>query len=55
VSNHEPNSTSAPYWKYAKPAVALHWVLAVLIACLLGIGWYMMSIEDDPGSEFFPS
>jgi cytochrome b561 len=27
--------------------------LAVLIAGLVGIGWYMMSIEDDPGSDWY--
>jgi cytochrome b561 len=40
-------------WRYARPAVLLHWILAVLIASLLGIGWYMMSIEDDPGSDWY--
>jgi cytochrome b561 len=38
-------------WRYAAPAVLLHWLLAVMIASLLGIGWYMMAIEDDPGSD----
>ena len=40
-------------WKYATPAVLLHWVLATLIMGLLGIGWYMMSIEDTPGSDWY--
>lgn len=53
MPNHELNSTGANDWKYAKPAVLLHWVLAVLIAGLLGIGWYMMSIEDEPGSDWY--
>jgi cytochrome b561 len=40
-------------WKYGAPAVLLHWLLAVLIASQVGIGWYMMSIEDDPGSDWY--
>jgi cytochrome b561 len=40
-------------WRYAAPAIVLHWTLAVMIASMLGVGWYMMSIEDDPGSEWY--
>ena len=53
MSNHEFNSIGSTDWKYAKPAVILHWLLAVLIASLVGLGWYMMSIEDDPGSDWY--
>lgn len=38
-------------WRYAPVAIVLHWLLAVLIAGQAGLGWYMMSVEDDPGSE----
>jgi cytochrome b561 len=38
-------------WHYAPAAVALHWLLAALILCQVGIGLYMMSIEDDPGAD----
>jgi cytochrome b561 len=38
-------------WRYAPPAVALHWLLAVLIAGMVSLGWYMHSIEDDPGAD----
>lgn len=53
MSNYKVNSTAEADWKYAKPAVFLHWVLALLIVSLVGIGWYMMSIEDDPGSDLY--
>ena len=53
MSNHEFNSIGSTDWKYAKPAAILHWLLAVLIASLVGLGWYMMSIEDDPGSDWY--
>lgn len=39
--------------RYAAPAIFLHWVLAVFIFNMLGLGWYMMSIEDDPGSDWY--
>lgn len=53
MSDDELNSIGAADWKYARPAVLLHWVLAALIASQLGIGLYMMSIEDDPGSDWY--
>ncbi|NDP64550.1 MAG: cytochrome b [Polaromonas sp.] len=31
----------------------LHWTLAVLIVGMVALGWYMMEIEDDPGSAWF--
>jgi cytochrome b561 len=37
-------------WRYAPAAVALHWLVAALIVFMAGLGWYMMSIEDEPGS-----
>lgn len=40
-------------WKYKQPAIWLHWVSAILIIGLLCVGWYMMSIEDDPGSGWY--
>ena len=38
---------------YAPIAVFLHWVLAILFVALIGLGWYMMSIEDEPGSGWY--
>ena len=38
---------------YAPIAVFLHWVLAFLFFVLIGLGWYMMSIEDEPGSGWY--
>lgn len=39
--------------RYATTAVALHWLLAILLVGMIGVGWYMMSIEDEPGSDKF--
>jgi len=46
-------STAAANWRYAAPAVALHWILAVLITGMAAVGWYMVSIEDQPGSDWY--
>jgi cytochrome b561 len=43
-------ATAQAAWRYGTPAIILHWILAVLIACMVGVGWYMMEIEDQPGS-----
>lgn len=39
--------------RYAPIAIFLHWALAVLIIGMIGLGWYMMSIEDTPGSSWY--
>ncbi|MDQ2987844.1 MAG: cytochrome b [Pseudomonadota bacterium] len=52
--NKTTATTAAPArWHYAAPAIILHWTLAILIATMVGVGWYMMYIEDQPGSERF--
>jgi cytochrome b561 len=38
---------------YAPLAVLLHWTLALLIIGMIGLGWYMMSIEETPGAGWF--
>ncbi len=45
-------STSTP-WRYSTPAVFLHWVLAALIAFMAALGWFMMTVEHEPGGERF--
>ena len=36
--------------RYSYPAIFFHWMFAVLIPVLIGLGWYMLSIEEDPAS-----
>lgn len=38
-------------WRYAPLAVALHWLLAALIVVQATVGFYAVSIEDDPGAD----
>ena len=46
--------TSLPaIWRYSRPAIFFHWVLAALIPFQIGLGWYMLSIEDTPGSAAY--
>ena len=50
----KPATTSNEPLRYSYTAVALHWLLAILLIGMIGLGWYMMSIEDEPGSgQFF--
>lgn len=42
-----------PAWRYATPAMLLHWLLAVLVAILVTVGWYMLSIEEEPRSAWY--
>jgi cytochrome b561 len=54
MKNDMPNSLPATReWRYATPAILLHWLLALLIAGMATLGWYMMSIEDSPGSDTY--
>jgi cytochrome b561 len=46
-------STSTFSWRYSRTAIALHWGIALLIAFMAALGWYMMSIEDAPGSGWY--
>lgn len=48
------NETPAPaVWRYGMPAIVLHWLLALLIAFMAGLGWYMMTVEHDPGGTWY--
>lgn len=42
-----------PAFVYSRTARALHWLMALLIIGMLPLGWYMVSIEDDPGSDSY--
>ncbi len=44
---------STIHWRYTGPAIFLHWLLAFLIVGMVMLGWYMMSVEHQPGSEVF--
>ena len=39
--------------RYGYPAMFFHWGLAVLLQVQIGIGSYMLSIEDQPGSGWY--
>jgi cytochrome b561 len=54
MADHGLNSAGTNVgWRYATPAILLHWALAVLITSMVAVGLYMMSIEDDPGSDWY--
>ncbi|MGE0485795.1 MAG: cytochrome b [Gammaproteobacteria bacterium] len=40
--------------KYTRTAMALHWVVAVLVFSLFGIGWFMVDLPQGPArGEYF--
>lgn len=45
--------TQKPKAAYTVTARGLHWLMSVLIVGMLALGWYMMSIEDEPGSDWY--
>lgn len=42
-----------PEGKYSGPAIFFHWAIAILIPVMVGLGWYMLSIEKQPGSPWY--
>lgn len=40
-------------WRYGGAAVTLHWVIALLLPVMAALGWYMMSIEEETGSNWY--
>lgn len=40
-------------WRFSSFAIGLHWGSAAVLALLAALGWYMMSIEDDPGAGWY--
>jgi cytochrome b561 len=38
-------------WRYTTHAIVLHWILAVLIVFMAGLGWWMMTVEHEPGGR----
>jgi cytochrome b561 len=48
----QPTDALTP-WTYSKLAITLHWLVAVLLVAMVSLGWYMMSIEDEPGSGWY--
>jgi cytochrome b561 len=49
--DHRTNAP--PNWHYATPAVLLHWAIAALVLTQVGLGVYMMAIEELPGSAWY--
>lgn len=40
-------------WRFDTISKLLHWTIAVLLVGLVCVGWYMMSIEDQPNSGWY--
>ncbi|HVZ43401.1 MAG TPA: cytochrome b [Ramlibacter sp.] len=42
---------SPALWRYGTPAIVLHWALAALIVFMASLGWWMMTVEHEPGGR----
>ena len=40
-------------WHYSRVAIALHWLIALLIVTLLALGWYMTSLPKGADSGWY--
>ena len=48
----DDSQAQTPSNRYGYPAVFFHWTLAILLPALIGLGWYMLSVEEDPASAW---
>jgi len=46
-----PTMQASTPWRYSTPAIVLHWLLALLIVFMAALGWWMMTVEHEPGGE----
>ena len=46
-----PQAVPTVGWHYDRFALALHWLSAVLLVFMTGLGWYMMEIEHTPPAK----
>lgn len=46
-------ATAAPAWLYGLSAAVLHWAMALLLVVMGILGFYMVSVEDEPDSVWF--
>ncbi|MBY0466901.1 MAG: cytochrome b [Burkholderiales bacterium] len=40
-------------WRYSTFSIGVHWAAVVLLPVAATLGWYMVSIEDDPGADWY--
>jgi cytochrome b561 len=45
-------ASKAP-WQFSSFAIGVHWGSAVILTLVAALGFYMMSIEDDPGAGWY--
>jgi len=45
-----PAQAAQATWRYSNVAILIHWTSALIIFAIAALGWYMMSVENEPGS-----
>ena len=53
ILNKAISPASKTPWQFSGFAKGVHWGSAVVIALVAALGFYMMSIEDDPGAGWY--
>ncbi|MFC7651151.1 hypothetical protein ACFQT4_02520 [Pseudoduganella danionis] len=48
MNDFRPQAVPTIGWHYDRMALALHWISALLLVLMTGLGWYMMEIEHTP-------
>lgn len=51
MNRFRPQAVPTVGWHYDRFALVLHWISAVLLVFMTGLGWYMMEIEHTPGAQ----
>jgi cytochrome b561 len=52
AKNFNSNNVTQP-WQHNRLSVIMHWLTALLIPVLAGLGWYMLTIENEPNSGWY--
>lgn len=52
TKNVGSNNVKKP-WHHNRFSVIMHWLSALLIPVLAGLGWYMLTIENEPNSGWY--
>jgi cytochrome b561 len=51
--NETLSPASKTPWQFSSFAVSVHWGSVLVLALVAALGFYMMSIEDDPGAGWY--
>lgn len=53
MQRFSPQAVPTVGWHYDRFAQLLHWLSALLLVAMTGLGWIMMEIEHSPGAQLY--